>query len=373
MYYYNIHDIIKLKSEINLQELEYFVSKEFTEPDITLSVNSFSRDPDMSKMRTKRKLIAKNFESGSKSYEIKYTEHFGRSGAQFQINVDCNKLEILINELISKSKHVTYVNLIEPLLRFLFLSKGYILLHSACMSTPDGIGFFLSAPPDTGKTTTVIKCVKKGFSFLSDDMTIISLPNQALCFPKSMTISAHTYKTAIDALSVEQKQDGANESNDKKGMRIRSLIHSKTGRSLMHKLADHNVPIFTINTIGQTKIKPPKYHIRDIIKEAKIQDKTMINFLFFLEKGEEGQNVEKMEKISTDDALKRAIENSDDAFLFPPYSDLIKYVRFEGKTAYDLLEDEKKMMRELLLGIECHVLKSSGRRWTEMILQKFIQ
>lgn len=373
MYYYNIHDIIKLKSEINLQELEYFTSKEFSEPDITLSVNSFSRDPDMSKMRTKRKLIAKDFGSGSKSYEIKYTEHFGRCGAQFQINVDWNKLQILINELISKSKHVTYVNLIEPLLRFLFLSKGYILLHSACMSTPDGIGFFLSAPPDTGKTTTVIKCVKKGLSFLSDDMTIISLPNQALCFPKSMTISAHTYKTAIDAQSVEQKQDGANESNDKKGMRIRSVIHSKTGRSLMHKLADHNVPIFTINTIGQTKIKPPKYHIRDIIKEAKIQEKTMISFLFFLEKGEEGKNVEKVDKISTDDALKRAIENSDDAFLFPPYSDLIKYVRIEGKTAYDLLEEEKKMMRELLSGIECNVLKSSGRRWTEMILQKFNQ
>ena len=39
---------------------------------------------------------------------------------------------------------------------------------------------------------------------------------------------------------------------------------------------------------------------------------------------------------------KGAIENSDDAFLFPPYSDLIKYIRIEGKTAYDLLQDEKK-------------------------------
>ena len=370
MYYYNIHGIIKIKSQINLQELEYFSTKEFDGPDITLMIRSFSNDHDMSKFRATRKLMTNNFESGGSQYTIKYTEHFGSSGAQFQINFNGSKIEISINELISKSKHVTYVNLIEPILRFLFLSKEYILLHSACMSPPNGQGFFLSAPPDTGKTTTVIKCVKHGYYFLSDDMTIINLPNNALCFPKSMTISAHTYRTAVEAQS-SSSHNGDNDTNDKKGMRIRSLIHSKTGRSLMHKLANHNVPIFTINTIGQSRIKPPKYHISDIIKDAKIKAKTTINSLFFLEKGSDGEKVEKMESISVEDALKRAIENSDDAFLFPPYSDLIKYIRIEDKTAYDLLEAEKKMMEELLSSIDCYILKSSGRKWSEMILNKF--
>lgn len=370
MYYYNIHGIIKIKSQINLQELEYFFTKEFDDPDITLMIRSFSNDHDMSKFRATRKLMTNNFESGDSQYTIKYTEHFGSSGAQFQINFNGSKIEISINELISKSKHVTYVNLIEPILRFLFLSKEYILLHSACMSPPNGQGFFLSAPPDTGKTTTVIKCVKHGYYFLSDDMTIINLPNNALCFPKSMTISAHTYRTAVEAQS-SSSHNGDNDTNDKKGMRIRSLIHSKTGRSLMHKLADHNVPIFTINTIGQSRIKPPKYHISDIIKDAKIKTKTTINSLFFLEKGSDHEKVEKMERISVEDALKRAIENSDDAFLFPPYSDLIKYIRIENKTAYDLLEAEKKMMEELLSSIDCYILKSSERKWSEMILNKF--
>ncbi len=369
MYYYNIHNIIKIKSEINLQELEYFSSKDFGDPDITLTIRSFSKDPDMSKFRATRKLMTDNFESGDSPYTIKYTEHFGSSGAQFQIKFNGSKIEISINELISRSKHVTYVNLIEPILRFLFLSKEYILLHSACMCSPNGQGFFLSAPPDTGKTTTVIKCVKHGYYFLSDDMTIIKLPNNAVCFPKSMTISAHTYRTAVETQSSYRNDD--NDTNDKKGMRIRSLVHSKTGRSLMHKLADHNVPIFTINTIGQSRIKPPKYHISDIIKDAKIKDEIPINSLFFLEKGSDGEKIEKMEKISVEDALKRAIENSDDAFLFPPYSDLIKYIRIETKTAYDLLDAEKKMMEKLLSSIDCYILTSSGRKWSEMILDKF--
>ena len=77
MYYYNIHDIIKVKSEINLQELEYFSSKEFSDPDITLLIRSFSKDSDMSKFRATRKLMTDNFESGGSQYTIKYTEHFG--------------------------------------------------------------------------------------------------------------------------------------------------------------------------------------------------------------------------------------------------------------------------------------------------------
>ena len=362
MHYYNIHNIIKINSEVYLQELEYFNSEKIDQPDITLNVKSFSNDPDMSKLRSKRKLITVNFPPENSSYTIKYTEHFGSSGAQFKIDVKNDKIDIFINKLISTSKHVVYVNLIEPILRFLFVSKGFILLHSACMSTPTNKGFFLSAPPDTGKTTTVIKCVKNGYSFLSDDMTIIRLPNEAICFPKSMTISSHTYKTAVEAQSSSKDEDTSN----KFGMRIRSLVHSKGGRSFMHKLADHNVPIFTINTIGQSRVKPPKYHIRDIIKDTKIQDKTIANSLFFLEKGEE-----KIEKISTDMALKKAIENSDDAFLFPPYSDLIKYIIINEKSARELLKEEENALKIILENIECYILRSNKRNWANMLMQKF--
>ena len=362
MYYYNIHDIIKINSGVYLQELEYFDTKEIRDPDITLNVESFSDDPVMSKFRSGRKLITENYPPENSSYTIKYTEHFGTSGAQFKIDINNDRINIFINKLIASSKHVIYVNLIEPILRFLFLAKGFILLHSACMSTPNNNGFFLSAPPDTGKTTTVIKCVKKGYSFLSDDMTIIRLPNEAICFPKSMTISSHTYKTAVDAQSSSEN----GETSNKFGMRIRSIVHSKGGRSFMHKLADHNVPIFTINTIGQSKVKPPKYHIKDIIKDTKIKDKTIANFLFFLEKGDE----EKIERISTDMALKRAIENSDDAFLFPPYSDLIKYVIINGQSAKELLSKEENALKIILEKIECYVLKSGSRNWANMLMQK---
>ncbi|TLX92041.1 MAG: hypothetical protein E6K94_02085 [Thaumarchaeota archaeon] len=344
MHYYNIHDIIRVQSDVLLYELDYFKSKEFANRDLSVKTsNSFAGG-----LRFTRKIIE---DRSSNSNKILYTEQFGSVGAQFSINfADC--IEVVINKLISKSRHVLYVNLVEPLLRFLFISKGYILLHSACLDKNDS-GILFSAPPDTGKTTTVLKCVKNGFSFLSDDMTIIKLPNEALCFPKPMTISSHTFRTAVSV---------SNTNDTDRSMRLRSLVHSKSGRSFMHKLAKLNVPIFTINTIGQSIIKPPKYSINSILQDAKIKKDTKIDTLYFLQRDRND-----FIQLDTVSALDLAVENSDDAFIFPPYSEILKHITIKGRTAFELLEDEKKLLRSFLSEISCYVVKSETRSWFDMI------
>ena len=344
MYYYNIHDIIRVESDVILYELEYFKSKEFEKSDLSIKTS----DSLKGGLRFTRKIIE---DRSNNSHKILYTEHFGSAGAQFSIEFG-ERIEVTINKLISNSKHVLYVNLVEPLLRFLFISRGFILLHSACLDK-NASGLLLSAPPDTGKTTTVLKCVKKGYSFLSDDMTIIRLPNEALCFPKPMTISSHTFKTAV---SVSNSRD------TDRSLRLRSLVHSKTGRAFMHKLAKLNVPIFTINTIGQSIVRPPKYSIISILQDAKIKKDTKVDNLYFLKR--EGNE---FIQLDTTTALDLAVENSDDAFIFPPYAELLKYISINGKTAIELLEEEKKLLNSFLSGISCYMVKSETRDWFNMI------
>jgi dolichol-phosphate mannosyltransferase len=344
LYYYNIHDIIKVQSDVVLYELEYFKSEVSENPDLTVR----TMDSLPGGLRFSRKIIE---DRSTNSHKILYTEHLGSLGAQFSINFG-KRIEVTINKLISKSKHVLYVNLVEPLLRFLFISRGFILLHSACLDKNES-GILISAPPDTGKTTTVLKCVKNGFSFLSDDMTIIKLPNQAMCFPKPMTISSHTFKTAV---SVSNTRD------TDRSMRVRSLVHSKTGRSFMHKLGKLNVPIFTINTIGQSIVRPPKYSINTILQDAITKKDTRVNSLYFLKR--EGNE---FIQLDTDTALNLAVENSDDAFIFPPYAELLKYIAIKGKTAFELLEEEKKLLLAFLSGISCYMVKSEARGWFNMI------
>jgi hypothetical protein len=217
----------------------------------------------------------------------------------------------------------------------------------------DGRGVLLSAPPDTGKTTTVLKCISNGFSFLSDDMTIIKLPNTAMCFPKPMTISAHTFNTAVN-----MSKNG----HGRVGLKLRSLVHSKGGRQFMRKLGKYNVPIFTINTVGQLIVKPPKFRIETLLKSVNILERTSVESMCFLQRGgEEPVN------LYNGIAVRKAIENSDDAFLFPPYKEMLDHIKINGKSAYELLKEERDMLERFLSGINCMILKSDSRAWYQMV------
>lgn len=343
-YYYKIHNIISIKSEIPLFELEYFACDKFDDSDMIIKRESKIK----SGFSFRRSVIDDEY---AYSNTIKYSEHFGPLGSQFKIKFS-HPIEISVNYLIAKSRHVLYVNLVEPILRFMMISRGYILLHSACLSV-DGKAILLSAPPDTGKTTTVLKCVKDGFHFLSDDMTIIRLPNTALCFPKPMTISSHTFKTAVNV---------AEDTSNKFGLKLRSKVHSKRGRTFMRDLSKHNVPIFTFNTIGQMLIKPPKYGINDISKSFKVEESKTVGTLCFLQ-----TELEEVADIDKNTALEKVIENSDDAFLFPPYKELIEYIKIDGKSAHELLQEEKMMLKKLLSGLTCLDLKSKSKSWNKMV------
>ena len=354
MYNYNIHDIVKVSSEVSLYELEFFACSSYSgSPDMVIKVS----DSIFPKHIFKRRMSEE--ESSEGSVKIKYTEQTGKFGAQFEIEFIKKRANVTVNKLISNSRHVLYVNLVEPILRFLIVSRGFVLLHSACISDNAGKnGILLSAPPDTGKTTTVLKCLKGGYSFLSDDMTILSLPNKALCFPKPMTISAHTFKTATTVANKEGD-------HSKGGLKIRSLIHSKAGRQFMRRLGTKNVPIFTINTIGQSIVKPPKFKVEDLLQEINLKHQTEITEMLFLERGGEV-----IERISTDDALKKSVENSDDAFIFPPYKQILQYLRIDGKSANDLLANERSMIQKFLINLQgCQLIKSEKRAWFQKVTE----
>ena len=113
--FYNIHNIIKIKSDIEVFELEYF--KTDTElKDIDLII-------------------------GNDTSDVTYKDIL----CSLSIKTD-NATYLGVSNLISSSKHVLYVNLVEPLIRLLLIPKGYVLLHLACMEKNGG-GLMISAPP----------------------------------------------------------------------------------------------------------------------------------------------------------------------------------------------------------------------------------
>src|SRR5438094_7758559 len=157
---------------------------------------------------------------------IGYYEHLGLAGANFRITMG-EPVVVQASPLLARSPHVLYTNVIEALLRFLLVSRGYVLLHSASMVV-NGRATLLSAQTDTGKTSTVIQLIRQhGYGFLSDDMTIIAPDGRAICYPKPMTLSYHTM-SSISGGDLKRGQRAA--------LAVQSRLHSKSGRSVVRFL-----------------------------------------------------------------------------------------------------------------------------------------
>jgi len=333
--FYDIHGILGVESQILLHELEFFHSDRIREPDIIIKVsnNGF-------------------FPSRTVGDKVTYGEHFGSLGAEFSIDAE-NELKLFVSRLLANSNNVLYVNVVEPLLRFLFVTKGYVLLHSACFLL-NGHGVLLSAHPDTGKTTTVLKILQSpSCLFLSDDMTILDPSGKAHCFPKPPTISYHTLK----ALGSDY-----DELYGLPFLILQSRIHSRGTRSLMRALGKTGAPILTINALGQIVVPPPKPPILSLVDPQRVAQECQVNDLYFMDRGE---------PLLMECTLGRALEmveaNNDEAFDFPPYSRLVRNLKIGGFSHQELKSRERNLLTRALEDVRFYYVRLEDFSWDKYI------
>jgi Predicted membrane protein len=142
---YDIGSLLRLDSDSELPELAYFRTAAVTPPDIRITTRRVGLLPK-TRVRLRR--------DGER---VTYREHLGIFGADFNVTMG-TPIEVEASQLLSLSRHVLYTNVIEALLRFVLVSKGYVLLHSAGLEVE---GKASLAQTDTGKTSTVINLVRE--------------------------------------------------------------------------------------------------------------------------------------------------------------------------------------------------------------------
>ncbi|MGZ6339780.1 MAG: GtrA family protein, partial [Candidatus Limnocylindrales bacterium] len=298
-YRYDIAGILWVDSETELPELAVFRSQAIGRPDIRITIARVGSLP------------ARRINIDRDGDTVRYVEHLGAMGANFRVTMG-DPIEVQASPLLALSRHVLYTNVLEALLRFVLVSKGYVLLHSACIAK-GGHAALLSAQTDTGKTSTVIRLVReRGYQFLSDDMTIIDPRGIARHFPKPMTLSFHTmHSVRGDEIPARQRA----------ALAVQSRIHSKSGRTFGKTLGTMNIPIMSINSVVQIAVPPPKHHIDSLI-ECEMLASARIDHVFLMERGESLQ-----ERVTVEDALGQLIDNTDDAYGFPPFSSFAPQIR----------------------------------------------
>ena len=340
-YRYDIDGIVQVHSSVRLPELKFFSTKEDRRPDLVVRMGTVGAKPRL------------NTTIKNGGMTLRYEEHLGWFSANFKVHMG-DPVEVTVNPILALSPHVVYTNIIEVLLRFLMVKHGRMLLHSACINLR-GRGILLSAETDTGKTSTVLRLLRdeEGW-FFSDDMTIMDADGLASRYPKPMTISAHTLK-ALDLNRLNARQRAA--------LMVQSRVHSREGRTFAKRLAELNLPIMTINSVMQTAVPPPKYMV-DTLVDCEIGERTAVDALYFIERG----TPTAQRRLNLAEVVERLQLNTEDAYGFPPYSQLAPHLVIGGHSLVDMLESERRILESAMKGVHATLIRVNDFGWSKIIL-----
>jgi len=340
-YTYNIANLISVVSDVQLPELQFFRTDSVSVPDLVIEkglVGGVTPQPRV-KLET----------HGSR---VVYREHLGSLAANFEVDMG-SPVRVRVGPLLALSPHVLYTNVVEALLRFLFVKKDRILLHAACLGL-DGKGVLLSAKTDTGKTSTILRLLRqRRGTFLSDDMTIIDRDGMAYRYPKPLTISAHTLR-AVPQNCLQLRQRAT--------LYLQSRLHSRTGRTAGKRLAQANVPIMSINALVQAAVPPPKYMITDLVS-CDIGRQVAINHFYIIERGEPRN----LSRVPSHEAVAELLANTDDAYDFPPYAQLAPLLVLGGEDYRQLRRREQAILVSALRSVGVMRLRTPDFSWASLV------
>lgn len=340
---YSIAGVATIGSQVPLPELEYFRAQWIgNDPDIQVRVG---------RVGAQRPIPRAVFTQLTKANALVYREHLGRFGANFSVELG-DRIEVVVSPSLSHSPHVVYTNILEALLRFVAVSRGTMLLHSACVEL-DGVGMLISARTDTGKTGTVLRLVREqGAKFLSDDMTVLHPDGSVGCYPKPLTISHHTLR-ALQSRELSPREW--------RRLRLQSRLHSKEGREFALVLARLNLPIMGVNALTQRIVPPPKYAV-DRLLPCEIIPKTQVSELFVIERGPAEERA-----LDTDAMMATLLANTEDAYQFPPFRQLAPSVVLGGEDHDALRRREREILASALERFRGRALGSPDFGWADEI------
>ena len=329
---YDIHGLVCVLSSFKLPELEHFRR------------TAVAAEPDI-QLRIERRREARPAEDA-----VRYREWLGRYG--FEVTVAYRQpIEISVSPLLMRSPHVLYTNVVEPILRWVFVRKGFALVHGACLSF-DGKASLVTAATDTGKTTTILQVLARNpWAFLSDDMTILTRDGTVLSYPKPLTISRHTLR-AVDTARLTLRE--------RLSLQVQSRLHSRSGRLIGLLLGRTIMPAASLSAWVQLLIPPPKYGIQRLVPRVSIANSATLENVVLIERGPEHQ-----ERMDGQHIVDMLIQNAEDAYGFPPYPRLAGFLsHWKGK---DLHGEEREIIGEALNGRAATRLRDPQFGWSQRL------
>lgn len=101
-------------------------------------------------------------------------------------------------------------SVLEPIMYFKLPALDHTFIHAAGLAHDDK-GLLIIGHSNVGKTSLALEMVMDGYSFLGDDLTILSSKGELLSFPKPVKLEGHNINERPEILSRIKEKMGTNE------------------------------------------------------------------------------------------------------------------------------------------------------------------
>jgi dolichol-phosphate mannosyltransferase len=343
---YDIHGIVTIVSEARLPELARFsVDTPITDPLIRVRLGHV------------RSGGAGVVERAENRIRINYRERLGSLGFAAEIELG-ERIRIVACPTLGRSPHVLYTKLVEPVLRWVFVERGYALVVGSCMAFHRQ-AFLITARTAALRTTMALRALERlPCSFLSDHHALVAADGRVLTYPEPVTISRRTL-TAATASTLRRR--------DRIALAVQSRLHSGFGRRLGAIVAKLGLPAATLNMLVQLVVPPPQCPIERLMPQAHMATEARLAAVTVIQNEDEEKSFGRPDLTDTVEILLGDPEGS--RGLPPdPWVQPWLYMR-DGS---DLRDVEREIVIKAMANTPLHLLTSLAGRW-EPAMQRIIE
>lgn len=186
-YYYNLHDLVTIQffceesSNIDYFDRRFrcFKSEKLQNCDINIYYN-VSQKNKISELPKSQPLL----------------DDIGRRRlGKWQVSIGMknnNSFDIRFSGNRFSMKYLFY-NFLEPIINYVLTGKGHCLVHASCFARGNK-AYIVHGYPSSGKTSILMRALKKSSDYLSDEMTIISSSGMAYSYPTPLNFCDYNFK-----------------------------------------------------------------------------------------------------------------------------------------------------------------------------------
>lgn len=331
--YYDIHGLVTVASQIPVNDLAFF---------------QVSGEPDRVDLQVR---IDRHGTPSRVPGSISYDEQLGRFGFGLTV-IPGDFTEIVVSPLLEASPAFLYTNVVEPVLQWLFVRRGYCLAYvggvqQASSGDSMPLATLITGQPDMSYGLSRL-CETERLAFLGDDRVIIGRDRRVYSFPKPVT--ANRDMLAGDSRTLRGSLS----------LRLQRRLYSRPVRRLGLFLSKRRLPAATVNTYLQRIIPQPKYPLDNLAQGISYGDRAFMGTLVRMEKGEEDTS-----SLDLESAVRQLLDPGQRSIGFNPYPLLIDELgRWEGQ---DWAKEERAILRSGLAGGRLILWRTGGEHWWERI------